>query len=99
MRHDAVGKPGAAPAGKGKGLGKGRTDLVGKCLLDEIAGAVETGLHRLGIQLEQFRRFLRAQALDGSGNQHGAKIVRQLIDSPLQKLADLVLGHGTLRID
>src|SRR5262245_39593989 len=99
VSNHPVGEARTAQAGKGKCLAQDRADLFVESLFHQRASTMESGLDRLGVEVEQRRRLLCAQPFDGAGDQDRAKIVRQLIDRSLQQLADFMLGQGTLRIN
>ena len=55
-------------------------------------------LDGFGTQIEGRCRLLDAHLLDHAADEHGAEVLRQLVDGAFERPLDLSLGQGTLRI-
>ena len=70
----------------------------GEVFLQLPAGAVQSGLDRLGPNREEGCGLRRAQTLDFAQHEHGAEFLGQCVHRPLEQAAQLATGRQALRI-
>lgn len=96
--HDISRKAGATLSVERECLGKAHRKFFVERLAQQLPGAVQTRLDRLGLDVEQLGRFFDIEPLNVARDENCAKGGRQTVDRLFKKLSHLCLHGGALRI-
>ena len=96
--QDHFGQALAALAGKRKRFHHHGSDFLLDVVAQDIAGAMQPGLHRLRLQTKDFGGFLDVHSLDHAGDEDDAKSFGKFIYRVLDDLLNFTLCHALFRV-
>src|SRR5581483_4286002 len=92
------GQPFTSLAGKWKGFHRHGTDLALDIFTQYRAGAMQSRLHRLWLEVENLGGLLDIHAFDHARDEDETKRLGKLVDRALDDMLDFALSHGLFRV-
>ena len=96
--HDDIGHAFAAFPGKWKRTHQDGADLLVNLLAHKLSRPMQPRFYRLGLKVEEVRRFLDAHSLDHARDENDSKDLRQIVRRSFYQLQNLTLRHRSFRI-